>query len=66
MKHLTRTLLMAIVVVGAAIPAILADPSFAHYVASHPWAAAYLPIATGIIRAVVKAVNERGNGTEAS
>lgn len=67
MKHFSRTFAVAIAVAIASVPAILADPSFAHYVATHPWAAAYLPIAAGIVKAVSKAYRENkgkdGTGT---
>lgn len=55
MKHVKHWLTAAFVVVAAAVPAILADPSFAHYVAQHPWMATYLPIVVGIVHAVFKA-----------
>jgi hypothetical protein len=55
MKHLLHVAKGALVVVIAAIPAIVADPSAGHYVTQHPWLAAYLPVAAGVIRAIVKA-----------
>lgn len=59
MKHLGRWLLGAGSIAVAAAPAIVADPSFAHYVATHPWAAAYLPLVTGVVVAVAHAVKDR-------
>jgi hypothetical protein len=54
-KHLLHLVKGALVVVIAAVPAIVVDPSVAHYVAAHPIVAGYLPIAAGVIRAIVKA-----------
>jgi len=62
MKHLKRVVIAAFAVIAAAVPAILADPSFAHYVAQHPWASMYLPLVSGVITAVVHAVKDANNG----
>lgn len=55
MKHLKHALEAALGVVVAAVPAIVADPSVAHYIAQHPTTAAYFPIVSGIIVALYKA-----------
>lgn len=63
MKHAYRSLAVALSVLIAAVPAILADPAVEHYITSHPWAAAYFPIVSGIVYAVYRAYLERRPST---
>lgn len=58
MKHVKTTVIAILAVIVAAIPAIFADPSFAHYIAQHPWAATYLPLVSGVIAAIAHAVRD--------
>lgn len=53
-KHLKHVLQGALAVVVAAAPLVAANPSAQHYIATHPWVAAYLPIAVGVYRALRK------------
>lgn len=59
MNHTRHVLAVAAAVVVAAVPAILADPAVQHYVSSHPWAAAYLPLVSGIVYAIYRAWRTR-------
>jgi hypothetical protein len=58
-KHLKHVLTAAAVVVAAVAPMVIANPSVQHYIAQHPAVAAYVPLATGIVRAVYKAIANR-------
>lgn len=55
MKHFWHAVKAAMVVVAAAVPMILANPSVGHYIAQHPSVAAYFPLVVGIVHAIAKA-----------
>lgn len=66
LKHIVHALKAALVVVAAAIPAIVADPSVAHYAATHPWVDVYLPIVVGIVHALANAKSQPAGAAAAS
>ena len=56
MRHLAHVLAVAISIVAAAVPAALADPAVVSVIANHPVIAAYLPVVSGVIYALYRAV----------
>lgn len=62
-KHFRRVIVAAVGVAVAAVPAVIADPSFAHYVAQHPWAATYLPLVSGVVLATYRAAKDKTETT---
>lgn len=54
LAHWKKPLLALAATIGAAIPAILVDPSFAHYVAQHPWVDTWLPIVIVLVHTFEK------------
>lgn len=55
MRSLQRIVLVGVGTIVAALPAILAEPSVRTIIADHPWLAAYLPAAAGVIVALYRA-----------
>lgn len=55
MKKFKHALIAAVAIIATAVPAILADPSVAHYIAQHPWTATYFPIVSGVVVAIYHA-----------
>lgn len=52
MNHLLHVLKGMVMLVLVAIPAIVADPSVAHYVAQHPAVDTYVALALGVVNAL--------------
>jgi hypothetical protein len=58
-RHVGHTVRVALSIVVAAVPAIVADPAVQHFITAHPFAAAYFPIVSGIVYALWRAARTR-------
>jgi hypothetical protein len=54
-RHFWRTIRVAVSVLVAALPVVLADPAVRDLIAAHPWLAGYFPVATAVVYAIYRA-----------